>query len=188
MGHRSVNLLRLAAVLALALTFVFLQAAIGWPRRLLGAQVDLLPALMTYTALRLGSGSVITLAFVGGLCLDALSLNPLGVSPLPLAAVGLVLLGRREELLRDELFAQSVLGGVASLLAPLGTLIVILTAGASPLLGPGFLWHLAVMGVAGAIVTPLIFRFLDGLQGALSHPQTNQPSFRPDREIRRGRN
>ncbi|MCU0789271.1 MAG: rod shape-determining protein MreD [Verrucomicrobia bacterium] len=120
MGDRSVRLFHLGAVLLLALAFVFAQAAFTWPRRLLGAQVDLLPALMTFTALRLGVGSIVALAFVGGLSLDALSLNPLGVSPLPLCLVGMGLHMKRDQILRDEVFAQFVLGVAAGVVVPLG--------------------------------------------------------------------
>lgn len=187
MGDRSVKYFHVATVLLLALTFVFAQAAFTWPRRVLGAQVDLLPALMTFTALRLGLGSILTLAFLGGLSLDALSLNPLGVSPLPLCAIGLALHLKRDQILREEVFAQFVLGLAASAVVPLGTLLMILTAGESPLLGPGFLWDLVVMAVGGGVATPMIFKLMNGLERALTHPQHSTPSFRPDREIRRSR-
>lgn len=188
MGNRSVRILHITAVLLLALTFVFVESAFTWPRRLLGAQVDLLPALMTFTALRLGVGSIIALAFVGGLSLDALSLNPFGVSPLPLCLVGMVLHVKREQILREEVFAQFILGVTASIAAPLGTLLMILTAGESPLLGTGFLWDMGVMALGGGVATPLIFKLMNALERTLTYQPHSTPSFRSDREIRRGRN
>lgn len=188
MGNRPIKLFRLIAVLLLALMFVFAQAAFSWPRRLFGAQVDLLPALMVFTSLRLGIGPIITLAFVGGLCMDALSLNPLGVSPLPLCIVGMLIHLKREQILKDEVVAQVLLGMGASAAAALGTLTLILSVGESPLLGMGFLWDLVVMTVGGGVAAPLIFQFMSLLENALTYQAHSQPSFRPDREIRRGRN
>lgn len=187
MGHRSVNAFRISAVLMLALSFVFLQAAFTWPHRWLGAQVDLLPALMVYTALRLGIGSILALAFIGGLSLDTLSLNPMGVSTLPLCLIGMLLHARRDQILREEVFAQTLLGLAASALAPMGTLLMILTAGESPLLGPGVLWDLGVLTLCGGAATPLIFKLINALEHALTYQAHSQPSFRSDREIRRGR-
>jgi len=47
-------------------------------REWLGAQVDLLPALMVYAALYTGLANVAGLAVLGGLWFDGLSANPLG--------------------------------------------------------------------------------------------------------------
>jgi len=188
MRDRRLTAFRLTAVLLLALAFVFLQAAFTWPRGLLGAQVDLLPALMVFTALRLGMGSIITLAFVGGLSMDALSLNPLGVSPLPLCLVGMGIHAKREQILREEVVAQVLLGMAAGALVPFGTLLLILTAGESPLLGLGFLWDWVVLTVGSGVASPLIFKFIHWLENALTYQAHSQPSFRPDREILRGRN
>lgn len=188
MGDRQVNALHITAVILLALTFVFAEAAFTWPRRLFGAQVDLLPALMVFTALRLGIGSVIALAFIGGLSMDALSLNPLGASPLPLCLVGMLIHLKRDQLLRDEIVAHVLLGMGASLVVPLGTLLVILSVGQAPLLGIGFLWDLVVLTVGGGVAAPLIVKFMNLLENALTYRTQSQSSFRPDREIRRGRN
>ena len=181
MGDRPVRVFRVATVLLLALAFVFVEAAFTWPRRLLGAQVDLLPALMVFTALRLEIGSIMTLAFVGGLSLDALSLNPLGVSPLPLCLTGMVLHLKREQILRDEVFAQVLLGSAASAAVPLITLAMVLTTGETPFLGLGFLWDLVILTVGGGVATPLIFKLMNGLEHALMYRPVSHPSFRPDR-------
>jgi len=188
MGNRPVTAFRITAVLILALTFVFSEAAFAWPRRVFGAQVDLLPALMVFTALRLGIGSIITLSFVGGFSMDALSLNPLGVSPLPLCVVGMLIHLKREEILRDEVVAQVLLGMATTTVATLGTLMMILSVGESPLLGFGFVWDLVVLTVGGGIAAPVIFKLMNLLEQALIYQTPSQPSsFRPDREIQRGR-
>ena len=188
MGDRRVNAFGTIAVILLALAFVFMQAAFTWPRRAFGAQVDLLPALMVFTSLRLGVGSIVALALIGGLSLDALSLNPLGVSPLPLCLVGMLIHLQREQILREEVVVHVLLGMAASAAVPLGTLLMILSVGESPLLGLGFVWDLAVLTVSGGIAAPLIFILMNTLKSALTYQMHSQSSFRPDREIRRGRN
>ncbi len=67
---------------------MFGEAAVPGVRHLLGAQVDLLPVLMVYTALNAGLPVIASLAVLGGLGFDALSANPLGVTILPLFIVG----------------------------------------------------------------------------------------------------
>jgi hypothetical protein len=56
------------------------------------------------------------------------------------------------------------------------------------LLGWGTLWQLAVMSVGGAVATPLLFWLFSFLNQFLGYKPVTQSSFRPDREIRRGRN
>jgi cell shape-determining protein MreD len=175
-------LLLVAAILA-----VFGEAAFQGLRHWLGAQVDLLPAFMVFAGLRTNLATVIGLALLGGLCFDSLSANPLGVSVLPLFVLGLGLHVNRELILRDQPFAQLVLGGAASVFAPLLTLLLLLTTGRRPLLGWGTIWQLAVAGSAGAAVTPLVFQLMAWLDHLLGQRPALESTFRPDREIRRGR-
>jgi hypothetical protein len=175
-------LILLAAFLA-----VCFEAAFGGFRRLLGAQIDLLPALMVYAALSGGLTSVALLAVLGGLWLDSLSLDPLGVSILPLFAVGLAIHSQRELILSDQPFAQLVLGLAASAAVPALTLLLLLSTGQLPLLGWGSLWQWLVMTVGGGVATPVLFELFDWCRHALGHPRTLETSFRSDREIRRGR-
>jgi rod shape-determining protein MreD len=174
-------------VLGAAFLAVFWEAAFGGVRHLLGAQIDLLPPLMVYAALCTGISTVTLLALCGGLWFDSLSANPLGVTVLPLFAIGLVLHLQRELILRDETFAQLVLGLGASAAAPLLTLLVLLTMGRRPLLGWGTLWPLVVLSVGGAVATPICFELFGWLRRMLVHHHPAQSSFRPDREIRRGK-
>jgi len=174
-------------VLAMAFLAVFWEAAFHFLPHLLRAQVDLLPALMVYASLVTNFRTFGLLAVCGGLWYDALSANPLGVSILPLFVVGLGLYSQRELILKDQAFAQFVLGAVASTATPALALIELLTTGYSPLLGWGTLWQLAVMGLGGAVATPVIFVLGEWLERALVHSRPVQTSFRADREIRRGR-
>ena len=175
-------------ILLTALLLVFMQGAFNGVRHLLGAQVDLLPALMIYTALTSGPVMMMTLAVFGGLLFDTLSVNPLGVSVLPLLLIGFLIQLRRDLLLRDQLYAQFTLGLIASALAPLMTVLMLLTLEQTPQLGWGSLWQWIVMSVSGAIATPLFFVMFGWLTHALGYQRVVESSFRADREIRRGRN
>jgi rod shape-determining protein MreD len=175
-------------ILIAALLAVFLQGTFGGVRSLLGAQVDLLPALMVYTALTSGPVMMMTFAVFGGLMFDTLSVNPLGVSVLPLLLIGFLLQLRRDLLLRDQIYAQFVLGLIASAVAPVMTLLTLFTMEQTPLFGWGSLWQWLVMSVGGGVATPVFFLLFDRLNHALGYQPIVESSFRTDREIRRGRN
>jgi cell shape-determining protein MreD len=183
----AMNRLRAVLLLGAAFLAVFAQAACQGLRQALGAQVDLLPALMVCAAMDAGLVTVALLALCGGLWLDSLSANPLGVSILPLFAVGLAVFAGRELLLRDQVFAQAVLGLGASAAVPVLTLVVLLSTGHKPLLGWGSLWQWAVVSAGGAAATPVCFIVLDWLHARLAHGRAHESSFRLDREMRRGR-
>lgn len=174
-------------VLSTAYLAVFLQAALPGLRPLLGVQVNLLPGLMVYAALKTDFSTVALLAVAGGLGFDSVSANPPGASVLPLLGVGLVLYSRRGLILREQVFAQVVLGALASGLAPVLEAVVLLSLGEAPLLGWGSLWQLLVLAGSGGMFTPLIFRWFDAACRALSYRSATTTSFRPDRDIRRGR-
>ena len=175
-------------ILLAALLAVFGQSAFTGLRNLIGAQVDLLPALMVYTALTASPFMMITLAVLGGLFFDTLSVNPLGTSVLPLLIVGFLIQLRRDLLLREQVYAQVVLGLLASAMAPLIAILILLTLGKSPLLGWGSLWQWVVMSVGGGVASPVFFFLFDRLNHALGYQPIVESSFRADREIRRGRN
>jgi hypothetical protein len=181
------NLLNTLFVLGAAYLAVFWEAAFGGARHLVGAQIDLLPALMVYAALCTGLPTVALLAMCGGLWLDSLSANPLGVSVLPLFVIGLGIYSRRDLILRDETVARLVLGLGASAAAPILTLLGLFTMGRTPLVGWGTLWQLTVMSIGGAMATPICFELFGWLQRLLMHNHVVESSFRSDREIRRGR-
>jgi hypothetical protein len=174
-------------ILASAFVAVFWEAAFQGLRQLFGVQVDLLPPLMVYASLRGGLTSTSLLAVFGGLWFDALSANPLGISVLPLFAVGLAIYANHELILRDQTFAQLVLGLGASAATPVLTLLLLLTTSRGPLLGWGTLWQLTVLTVGGALATPIAFLLFESLHRHLTHSRAIETSFRPDREIRRGR-
>jgi rod shape-determining protein MreD len=166
---------------------VFWEAAFNGVRHLLGAQIDLLPPLIVYASLHASLTTISLLAFVGGLWFDSLSANPLGVTVLPLFLIGLAIYANRGLILRDQTFAQVTLGLAASALAPVITLLVLLTTGYQPLFGWGTLWQLLVMTLGGAIATPICFELFGFFHRAFGYHPVMATSFRPDRELRRGR-
>ena len=181
------NWLNTLFILVTAFLAVFWEAAFNGVRHLVGAQIDLLPALMVYAGLCAGITTVTLLAILGGLWFDSLSANPLGVSVLPLFVIGLLIHVKRDLILRDQTFAQLVLGLAASAAVPVLTLLLLLTTRHTPLFGWGTLWQLIVMSVGGAIATPICFELFGWLDRTLVHHRAAQTSFRADREIRRGR-
>ncbi len=177
------TLLLFPAILAV----VFVEAATDPIRQLTGAQVDLLPGLIVFTSL---SADLKTLAFAavfGGICYDSFSANPMGISILPLFLTGFVVYRNRTLILRDQAFAQMVLGLAASAAVPVMTLISLWGAGEHPLVGWVSLWQWLVMTVVGGFLTPVFFWGFDRLHRAVDYQPAHQTAFRTDREIKRGR-
>ena len=178
---------RTILILLTAFLVVFWEAAFPGTGRWLKTQVDLLPPLMVYASLCTGLPTLALLAVCGGLLFDSLSANPLGVSILPLFVAGITLHWRRELILRDQPYAQFVLGLVASAATPVLTVLLLLTAGCQPLLGWGSLWQWLVMTLGGGVATPIFFFVFGWCERAFGHRHITETSFRPDREIQRGR-
>jgi len=175
------------AILVVAYLAVFAQAVMNEFRLAFGAQIDLLPSLVVYASL---SGGVLTLTLVaicGGLWIDSLSANPLGISLLPLFLTGLFIQRSRELVLRQQPFAQFVLGASASAAVPVMTLLLLLNTGAQPLVSWFSLWQWIVMSLVGGAITPVWFLVFDRIAEALNYRALGETSFRPDREIKRGR-
>src|SRR5262245_9157843 len=120
-------------ILSAAFLAVFGETALSAPRQLLGAQIDLLPAIMVFAALHAGLPTLSLLAILGGLWFDSLSLNPLGITILPLLVVGFPIYLRRDLILRDLPFAQFVLGAAASATVPALTLLMLLSGSHKPM-------------------------------------------------------
>jgi hypothetical protein len=181
------NCLQTSVLLFVAFLVVFLQSTFNGLRFATGAQIDLLPSLMVYAGLNGGLGVITAVAIFGGLLQDSLSANALGVSILPLFAVGTFVHYYRGMILKEASFARFILGLSASAAVPLATLLLLSNTERQPLVGWFFLWQLFVMSMLGGLLTPLWFRFFDWATGLLSYRTEGSTSFRPDREIKRGR-
>jgi rod shape-determining protein MreD len=174
-------------ILLAAFVAVFLSATVNGLRVLVGAQFDLLPGLMVYTAMSHGLFSVTLLAVGGGVFFDSLSANPLGTSVLPLFLIGFLIQRYRALILRTEVVAQLALGLGASALAPVLTLLILLNTDRQPLLGWFSLWQWLVITVIGGTATPFWFWLFARLNRALNYRPWGEAAFRQDREIKRGR-
>jgi rod shape-determining protein MreD len=175
------------AILVIAYLAVFAQATMNEFRLGFGAQIDLLPSLVVYASLSGGVLTLTLLAICGGLWLDSLSANPLGTSMLPLFLAGLLIQRSRDLILRQQPFAQFVLGASASAAVPVMTLLLLLNTSEQPLVSWFSLWQWIVMTVAGGAITPLWFLVFDRIGEALNYRPLGETSFRADREIKRGR-
>lgn len=180
---------------------VFCESAFGGTGRWFGTQIDLLPPLIVYASLTAGVATVALLAVVGGLLFDSLSSNPLGVTILPLFMAGLFIYLKRDLVLREQISTQLALGAAASTFVPLASFLILSnverqdaapswrddSGPAIPLLGSQLLWQLLVLAMAGALCTPLFFKFFDGCYRLFNYQPLAESSFRPDREIKRSR-
>lgn len=187
MGRYPLNYLNTAAILVVAYVAVFIESTPGGLRRVLGTQIDVLPALMVYSGISGGIPTISTAAIFGGLCFDALSLNPLGITILPLFSVGLAVYLTRDLILRDQPYARLLLGTAASAIAPMLTVLLLWGGGYQPGIGWGSLWQWVVLAVSGGISTPVFFWVFEHLNAALAYSRASESTFRSDREIKRGR-
>lgn len=179
--------LQTIALVVVAFLAVWAEATFDWPRRWLGTQIDLLPVLVIYAALFAGVPALALVSVLGGMWFDSLSENPLGVSVLPLFAVGLVASHFRELILREQSHAQLLLGLAAGAVVPLGTLLIIMAVGATPLIGWGSLWQWLVMTAACGALTPAFVQLFNWLDRTFGYREMAQTPFRSDREIVRNR-
>ena len=125
---------------------------------------------------------------LGGLWFDSLSANPLGVTILPLFVVGFPIYLRRELILRELLFAQFVLGAVASAARAAADAAAAVDTPANAAARLGFALAMACDDAGGGAADAGFFPLFDWLQPRAGYQPRTETSFRPDREIRRGRN
>ncbi len=187
MGAAPVGYLHTIAILAVAYLAIYLEAYVAFVRNWVGAQVDVLPALMVYCGFCTGLGTLTLTAVLAGLWFDSLSANPLGISVFPLFLIGLAIHRTRDLILREQPYARLVFGIAASAAAPLLTLLLLWGGGYQPIIGWGSLWQWVVLGVGGGVLTPVCFWFFERLNKALTYSRPTDTTFRADREIKRGR-
>ncbi len=169
-------------------TVVFVEASYRGFRNLTGTQFDLLPGLVVYVALSKGSRAAAIFSLAAGILYDSVSVNPLGTSVIPLLLIGMGVCLKSELILKDQRYAQVVLGLVASGVAPLLGWLLLLFIGQEPLVGVSSFWQWCVVTSVGGMLTPVWFKVFGLLQVALNHPSMAESSaFRSDRQIQRGR-
>lgn len=181
------NRLETISIVIAAWLAVAFEVSFNGFRNWFGAQVSLLPALMVYVALSSSLPSVVLLAIVGGLAHDSFSANPLGVTTVALVLTGFLLHYKRDLVLRDQVYAQVMMGFLASSLVP-ACVVLALTNSPNPVPLTGRLagqWF--VMSVGGALVTPLIFKCFAQLGRWFSYQPIPESHYRDTRQIRRAR-
>lgn len=181
------NGLHTMLILGAVFAAVFVESSFEGFRHWLGAQIDFLPSLLLYAGLTKDIYTIILAALCGGLWFDSFSANPLGLSVLPLLLIGMLAHRGRELLWSEHVLAQFLLGTVVSALQPLAALFVLINIGKLPLLGWKSLWQWLVMAVGGGLFTPFCFAVFKRFHHAFDYQPARQATFRPDREIKRGR-
>jgi rod shape-determining protein MreD len=170
---RPTNGVTLLVFLLTGYAIIFAQAKLTFFRDFFGAQPNLIPGMIVYAAIAFRLETTMLCAGVFGVLFDTLSSNVLGTSIMTLAIIGLAGAGYREL--------------VASGIAPLIAYLVLRLSGMSPLIGAGSIWQWAITTAGGGIVTPLWFRLFNRLDEAVRYKEIPESTFRPDREIARGR-
>jgi hypothetical protein len=187
MGGASVNYLHTAGLVLAAYLAVFLESYVGGMRAWVGAQLDVLPVFMVYCGLSTGLFTLTLTAVLSALWFDTLSANPLGVSVLPYFLVAFITFKLRDVILREQPYARLILGMAASAVTPVLVLLILWGGGYRPIFGWGSLWQWIVVSVSGGLITPAFFWFFDRVSVALTYSRPSESTFRPDREIKRGR-
>ena len=181
------NWVTLLVFLITGYAVIFAQARVDAVRDLAGVQPDLLPGMMVYAAMAFPLETVMICATVFGLLFDSFSMNALGTSVVSLAAVGFLASRYRDLLLSEHFTTHWVLGLLASALAPVISYVVLRLQDARPLVGWGSAWHWGIMTAGGGAVTPLWFKVFNRLDDALRYKEIPESTFRPDRQIARGK-
>ncbi|HTI68476.1 MAG TPA: hypothetical protein VMF06_00810 [Candidatus Limnocylindria bacterium] len=206
----------LPSLLLFVVTWVTLFAQTQFPviRDHFGFPINLLPALVVYAALSLDMWVSCLFGVLAALLRDSLSESRFGVSVAPIFLAGFILQLRRHLILRDQRFAQFWLGAGAGWFITLATLGISSLGNREPVTdfflpaAPGgsaplfettayglkeplwsvlSLWQLVVAGVMNGLACPVCFKLFDWLRGFFEYRPMEMSSFRPDREIKRGR-
>ncbi len=153
----------------------------------LAAPLSFVPAMIVYAALTSHLVLTTSLTVFAALGLDALSANRIGVSVLPMFLAGFVIHTRRQVILREQAYAQFWLGLGTAVWVPLGTLLVMSFGQREPISGWSTVWQLSVNGLFNGVLCPACFVLFDALRRTFDYQPVAESSFRPDRQIKRGR-
>ena len=153
----------------------------------LGTPVSLIPGLLVYAALTHELWLAVLFSVVAALWLDSISASRLGVSILPMFSYTFFIQTRGHLILREQRFAQFWLGLAGGMIVPLATAGILQLGNRQPAFTPSTWWQLLVQGLVNALLCPLLFQFFDELNQAFNYQPVVPQSFRPDRQIVRGR-
>ncbi len=158
-------------------------------RALIGAQPEVLPSLMVYAGLTRDVWTVTALSLFAGLAFDSMSLNPAGVSVLPLFLAGWCVSMNRDLILRQETYAQFMLGAAAGALCPLASLLLITVFLREriepPILGWRHVWQWGVVSTCAGMAVPLFSWGGEAVRRAFAYEPVVDNRYRGDREMKR---
>lgn len=166
---------------------VFVQTQFSMLTEWLGMAPSLIPALIVHAALSHSWPVMLGVVLFAGLGLDSLSPMKVGFHFLPLLALGMAIQTRQHLILRDQSYARIFLGLAAGTFVPLATLLLLTISDRPVISGWVTGWQLLFSGLFNAIACPICFAIFDWLESVLGDPRPVESSFRPDRQIIRGR-
>lgn len=166
---------------------VYAESVLDPLRDLLRAQPDLMPGLMLYAWLNFGPGWILAFAIWAGLCTCGVSQTPFAVTVLPLVVTGVLVFANRSVLVRELVPTQVILGFVAGAAVTLFQWVMLASAGYKFGTVWQVVWPAFVSGLGSGLFAPAVWALLERLGAALAYREQTRPSFRPDREILRGR-
>ena len=168
--------------------FVYLQVQGIWFRHWIGSGISFLPAFIVYTAWAQPVWVATCITILSSLWLDALSNQPLGLSLIPFVVVAVVVQDRRQMLVTHEFRMQFWLGAAASLAVNIMTYTLLRLISVDFIASWGTWWILLVSAVLNGIACVVLFPVFNRLRYALEYQPILAPTYRYDREIKRGRN
>jgi len=162
-------------ILLVALITTYAASVWNLPKQTLGTQLDPLPALMLVVALRAPIATIALLAIFASLTQSALSSNPLGLSLLPLYALGFTVHINSHNLSHYRTGSRFALGAAAGAIIPLMSLALLFLINKEPLIGWFSLWQWA----AGILSSGLMALIFSPLIGWLDKSVEEQPLAAP---------
>lgn len=182
------NLPQTVYLLLIGYISVALNITFGaWLRNAVGIQIDLIPLVVVYMALTLEVSTVVLICGVLGILFDSLSANPAGVSSISFALAGLTIYAYRHLVLRKLWQIQYLSGLLSSVIIPLFSYLLLKTVGEEPVMTFKMVINILISGFINAFLTPFIFGIIDWIENTFNYKQVKMSSFRPDREIKRGK-
>lgn len=178
---------RLTLLGVLVPILVYTESVLDPLRNLLRAQPDLMPGLLLYAWLNSGPSWILLLAIWAGLCTCGVSQTPFAVTVLSLVAAGLIVFTNRSVLVRELVLTQVILGFGAGVAVTLFQWVMLASTGYKSATVWQVVWPALVTGLGCGLLAPAAWALLERLGSALAYREQTQPSFRPDREILRGR-
>ncbi|MGC8886614.1 MAG: hypothetical protein ACP5MG_05595 [Verrucomicrobiia bacterium] len=183
MNYSHTIFLVIISYLAIALEATVLASIRGW----LGLNVDLLPAIIACSGLLSPIETVLSVSLIVGLMFDSISATPLGVTAISLAIPGLLIHLGQNLFIKNNWQTQFLSGLFAGAFQPLISLFLLLTMGHKPIFSIDSILFISISAVICGFFSPVVFRLLNWMDRTFNYTQVGTSSFRPDREIKRGR-